>query len=110
MITKHAPGPWEYESDNDFHNDPNGVAYVDLSGGDSPESPSRYARVDAGKTAKHDALLIAHAPKLLKVLKSVLRAWDSIGEHEQVPESINEDALWGSVRNVIRSSTNLPTE
>lgn len=26
---KHTPGPWEYDPESDYHNDPKGTAYVD---------------------------------------------------------------------------------
>ena len=69
MSEKHTPGPWEYDPDSDFHNDPAGIAYVDVSAGDTPDAPSRFVRVDKGWTTKADARLIAAAPDLLAALR-----------------------------------------
>ena len=60
-MAKHSPTPWDYDPESDFHNDPSGIVYVDISAGDVPDSESRFARIDKGKTAKADAAFIVRA-------------------------------------------------
>lgn len=73
----HTPGPWGYEADNDFYNEPNGACYVDLAASASLGDDSRFARVDKGPTAKADARLIAAAPDLLEACYEAIRMLNS---------------------------------
>lgn len=92
--------PWTYEPDGDFHNHPDGAAWVDITG-PGEHASGRFIEVPKGPNTKAIAALISAAPDLLAALTKVLTEWDSIPANQPVPEEVNNDDTWSAVRAAI---------
>jgi hypothetical protein len=80
MTTKHTPTPYIYERDDDFFNDSNGTAYIDINGPVDSKT-SRFARIDAGPTAKDDAEFIVRACNCHDELLAAARFAVNLADH-----------------------------
>jgi hypothetical protein len=95
-------GEWRYEPSGDSDGERAGIDHfvIEVTG----PNPNDWREIACPPSRDH-ALLIAAAPDMLEILKTIVTAWESIPENDLVNEEMNEDGMWHAARAAIAKAT-----